>query len=213
MTTPDPGLPNLPEDATYGSVIGPAEWNAHADRINAVEDANADDTAILRGVTATGASTAAKVVTLADPNRVPVAGDLLLIEFTAGNTASTATLAVNGTPALGLTGASGSTTSTANAIAAGVEVLVLHDGDRYRALTGNQTIYSAFTAAELQAGSSGSSRMVTPALLAANLLNLAAAKPASSTATGRAGQYWVDANGLYVCIATDTWRLIAGATF
>lgn len=213
MTTPDPGLPNLNENRGYGDVIGPGEWNEAIGRINDVEDANADDTAILRGSTATGASTAAKVVTLADPNRVPVAGDLLLIEFTAGNTASTATLAVNGTPALGLTGASGSTSSAATTLAAGVESLVLHDGTTYRLLTGNSTIYSAFTVAELQAGSSGSGRIVTPALLAANLLNLAAAKPASSTAPGRAGQYWVDATGLYVCIATNTWRLIAGATF
>lgn len=97
MTTPDPGLPNLNENRGYGDVIGPGEWNEAVGRINDVEDANADDTAILRGSTATGASTAAK--------------------------------------------------------------------------------------------------------------------PASATATGRAGQYWVDATGLYVCIAANTWRYFAGATF
>lgn len=213
MTT-DPGLPNLPEDAGYGSVVGPAEWNAHAERINDVEDANADDQeAIRRGTVATAAATVAKVATMADATYVPKAGDLLLIEFTLGQTASNPTMSVNGAPALPITAASGSNTSAHTALGAGVEVLLLHDGDRYRYLTGNTTVYAAFTAAEAQAGTSGSGRLVTPALLGSLLLVQAAAKPASATAAGRAGLFWIDASGLYVCIATNTWRLFAGATF
>ncbi|QFG10098.1 hypothetical protein PBI_LEMURIA_18 [Mycobacterium phage Lemuria] len=226
MTT-DPGLPNLPEDAGYGSVVGPAEWNAHAERINDVEDqgagvadrvtaveaANADDQErIRRGTVATAAATVAKVATLAEPAYVPKAGDLFLIEFTAGHTATGPTLSINGSPALPITSASGSTSSAHTALAAGVEALILHDGTTYRLLTGNSTVWGAFTAAELQSGS-GSTRLVTPLLLATNFLNLAAAKPASSTAAGRLGQYWLDATGLYVCVATNTWRLFTGATF
>lgn len=208
----DPGLPNLPDGWTDGKTLRGQDVEGIVDRINAVEDANADDSAIVRGTVPTAAATAAKVATLVD-NRVPGPGDLFLLDFTLGNTATGPTLNVNGSGPLPITSASGSTSSAHTAIAAGVEVLVLHDTTTYRLLTGNSTVYSAFTAAELQAGSSGSGRLVTPALLAANLLNLAAAKPASSTATGRAGQYWVDATGLYVCIAANTWRVFAGATF
>ena len=167
----------------------------------------------LRGTVATAAGTAAKVVTLEDPAYVPQPGDLFVIEFTSGIAVASATLAINGTAALPITSASGSTSSSHTALAAGVECLMLHDTTTYRLLTGNSQVWGGFTAAELQAGTSTSSRLVTPQLLAQNFLNLAAAKPASATATGRLGQYWLDATGLYICVATNTWRVFTGATF
>ena len=37
--------------------------------------------------------------------------------------------------------------------------------------------------------------------------------PASATAAGAKGQYAVDADYLYVCVATNTWRRVAVATW
>lgn len=214
MTTPDPGLPNLPEDAGYGTVIGPGEWNAHAERINDVEDANADDQEqIRRGTVATASATAAKVATLTDPAYAPKAGDLFLIEFTAGMAVTNSTLSINGSPALPIMSPSGSRSSGNTTVPAGVEVLMLHDGDMYRMLTGNTVVPSATTAAELQAGTSGTGRVLPATVAGAVLLVQAAAKPASATAVGRAGLFWIDGTGLYVCIATNTWRFFGGATF
>ena len=44
-------------------------------------------------------------------------------------------------------------------------------------------------------------------------LNLQPSTPASSTATGVAGDVKVDADYIYVCTATDTWRRVAIATW
>lgn len=177
-----------------------------SDEIADLEQGKQDS--ILRGTVATAAATAAKTCLLENAIYVPEPGDLFLIEFTAGMSSSSSTLNINGSGALPITGASGSTSSSGLSLAAGVEALVLHDTTTYRLLTGNQTIYSAFTVAELQAGSSGSSRIVTPALLAANFLTLAAAVPSGPTVTGRVGQYALDANYLYLCVAANTWKRI-----
>ena len=58
----------------------------------------------MTGTVATAASTAAKTVTLDSPwsSYTPVAGDWFFITFTSGNTASTPTLAINGTTARGI---------------------------------------------------------------------------------------------------------------
>lgn len=214
MTTPDPGLPNLNENRGYGDVIGPGEWNEAIGRINDVEDRDAgDQEAIRRGTVATASATVAKAATLVDPDYVPKAGDLFLIEFTAGMGVSNATLSINGSPALPIMSASGSRSAGNTGAASGVEILMLHDGDMYRMLTGNTAVPSATTAAELQAGTSGTGRVLPATVAAAVLLVQAAAKPASATATGRAGLFWIDGTGLYVCIATNTWRYFAGATF
>lgn len=161
---------------------------------------------IPRATVTTAASTAGKVTALPNSLYVPVAGDLFIIEFTNGNSASNPTLSINSSPPLPIVGASGGTSSTNTSIAAGVEVLVLHDTDKYRLLTGNQTVYSSFTAAELQTGTSTSGRIVTPALLAANFLTLAPQVPSSPINSGRTGQYALSDTYLYVCVATNTWR-------
>jgi hypothetical protein len=44
-------------------------------------------------------------------------------------------------------------------------------------------------------------------------LPVAGTAPASASATGVQGQIGVDASYLYVCIATDTWKRVAIATW
>jgi len=39
------------------------------------------------------------------------------------------------------------------------------------------------------------------------------AVPANSSSTGTAGQFAYDANYLYICIATNTWRRLAVEAF
>lgn len=220
MTTPDPGRPNLPEDAGYGSVIGPGEWNAHAERINDVEDDNANDVEPedlvaalagelnypLSGTVPTAAATVAKVATLADPTYVPVAGDLLFLTWTLGNTVSAPTLAVNGQPAKPISSPNG-TSSVQTSTTAGMKALLFYDGATYWYFGAQlNTTYSSASAAELEAGTSSTGRVLPATIAAAKLLVRAAAVPASATAAGRAGQFADDGAYLYVCTATNTWR-------
>tara|TARA_R110001606_G_C15123348_1_gene622394 strand:- start:233 stop:529 length:297 start_codon:yes stop_codon:yes gene_type:complete len=51
---------------------------------------------------------------------------------------------------------------------------------------------------------------VTAASLALAALGTA---PASATATGTLGQIVIDANYIYVCVATNTWKRVAIATW
>lgn len=55
---------------------------------------------------------------------------------------------------------------------------------------------------------------VTTSKLANGLsVNLASSTPASASATGTAGQISWDANYIYVCTATNTWKRVAIATW
>jgi len=49
--------------------------------------------------------------------------------------------------------------------------------------------------------------------LAGNSLNIAQSTPASASATGITGTIAIDANYIYVCTATDTWKRVAIATW
>lgn len=55
---------------------------------------------------------------------------------------------------------------------------------------------------------------VTTSKLASGLsINLASSTPASASATGTTGQITWDANYIYVCTATNTWKRVAIATW
>ena len=55
---------------------------------------------------------------------------------------------------------------------------------------------------------------ITTAKLASGLsINLASSTPASASATGTQGQVTWDANYIYVCTATNTWKRVAIATW
>ena len=45
------------------------------------------------------------------------------------------------------------------------------------------------------------------------MLTPVAAGPASDSATGTKGQFWLHSGGIDICVATDTWLRFAGAAF
>jgi hypothetical protein len=67
----------------------------------------------------------------------------------------------------------------------------------------------------LQGGTTGEHYHLTSAQNAAygTATALAAGTPASSGATGTAGQVLYDTNYIYVCVATNTWRRATLNTF
>ena len=115
-------------------------------------DALRPDDIIPTLTTATAAATAAKVITSAYQ---PVAGDLVRVVFTSGNSASTATLNVNGTGAKNIRIANASATNVATTTAAGGMMFFYFDGTYYH-LLGSQrnsdTTVSVATGAEVAAG-------------------------------------------------------------
>jgi len=46
-----------------------------------------------------------------------------------------------------------------------------------------------------------------------DMLTPAAAGPASDTAVGAKGQFWLHSGGIDICVATNTWMRFAGAAF
>lgn len=181
-----------------------------SDEIEALEDeVNRKQDKAYRGTVATAIAVAAKICTLDNASYVPQPGDLFIIEFTAGNGVAAATLNINSSGALPITGASGSTASAATVVPVNGEVLVLHDTTTYRLLTGNITIYSNMTDAELDLGSSSTGRLLSPVTAASKLLTRSAAVPTAVNSTGRLGQFAMDTNFMYVCVATNSWRRIA----
>lgn len=79
----DPGLPNLPENLGYGSVVGPAEWNAQAGRINDIDDRDAG-----------AAATVAALETLVSALQADNADDVEPADLAAA--VNTLTAAING---------------------------------------------------------------------------------------------------------------------
>ena len=90
----------------------------------------------IAGTVATAIGTAAKTATLTDSAYVPRTGDVFVMKFTAGNTASNPTLNINGSGAKNITTPSGnrSGSSVNGALyiaAAGGPVMLYYDGTQY----------------------------------------------------------------------------------
>lgn len=118
----------------------------------------------------TAVGTAAKTTTLVSGSFGPtdlVAGAQVLVKFTNSNTAGSVTLNVNGTGAKPLRryGTTVAGTSAASSWQAGAIVLFIYDGSAWVMENWENTTYSTITEAEATAGTSTSSRLVTPALL------------------------------------------------
>lgn len=118
----------------------------------------------------TAVGTAAKTTTLVSGSFGPtdlVAGAQVLVKFTNSNTAGSATLNVNGTGAKPLRryGTTAAGTSAESSWQAGAIVLFIYDGSAWVMENWENTTYSTITEAEATAGTSTSSRLVTPALL------------------------------------------------
>lgn len=146
--------------------------------------------AIITGTCATAAATAAKTLTLDSPwdAYTPVAGDFLLIAYTLGQSASSATLNVNalGAKSVYLQGAAAN--NIGHKTAANGELLYYFDGTNYN-LVGSQqqvdsnTTYTSMSIAEGEAGTATTARTIQANYLNA-IINYYVANALSAMNTG-----------------------------
>ena len=118
----------------------------------------------MTGTVATASATAAKTVTLDPPwnTVVPAVDDLILLKFTSGTSISSATVAINGGSPIALRSTNGQTSSTHIYAEANASVLFRYDGTYLRPIGMMQnTTYSTITEAEIDAGTSTSSRVIS----------------------------------------------------
>lgn len=119
------------------------------------------------GQCSTGASTAAKVVTLSPALTELKTGEVIFVKFTNTNSVANPTLNVNGLGAKNIRryGTTSPSTSAASSWNAGSVVALVYDGTYWQMVGWINTTYSSMSEAEYKAGTSGSARLITPARL------------------------------------------------
>ncbi|QDF18816.1 hypothetical protein SEA_SCENTAE_97 [Gordonia phage SCentae] len=106
--------------------------------------------------TATAAATAAKTAT----GTAPVAGDIVKLTFTLGNSAGTITLAVNGGTAYPLRSGNTGIASAAAQVAANGLLMLYFDGAAYHVMSEPQA-YAEISTADIDAGTATTQRAIT----------------------------------------------------
>lgn len=119
------------------------------------------------GQCSTGASTAAKVVTLSPALTELKTGEVIFVKFTNSNSVANPTLNVNGLGAKNIRryGTTSPSTSAASSWNAGSVVALVYDGTYWQMVGWINTTYSSMSEAEYKAGTSGTARLITPARL------------------------------------------------
>lgn len=119
------------------------------------------------GQCSTGASTAAKVVTLSPALTELKTGEVIFVKFTNANSVANPTLNVNGLGAKNIRryGTTSPSTSAASSWNAGSVVALVYDGTYWQMVGWINTTYSSMSEAEYKAGTSGTARLITPARL------------------------------------------------
>lgn len=119
------------------------------------------------GQCSTGASTAAKVVTLSPALTELKTGEVIFVKFTNTNSVANPTLNVNGLGAKNIRryGTTSPSNSAASSWNAGSVVALVYDGTYWQMVGWINTTYSSMTEAEYKAGTSGTARLITPARL------------------------------------------------
>jgi len=84
--------------------------------------------------------------------------------------------------------------------ASGDDLLLVVDSPAANAETRKMTLTNFF--ANVSANVSVTSKITTNALYLSNTVN----RPSSSSAAGYPGEIRVDANYIYVCVSTNTWK-------
>lgn len=127
---------------------------------------------IAYGVCATSGAVDAKTVTVSHSGFKLVTGSQVLIKFTNANTVASPTLNVNGTGAKAIRryGTTAPSTSAASSWNSGSVILLIYDGTDWQMVGFLNSTYSTITDAEYQAGTSTSSRLITPARLKSAIL-------------------------------------------
>lgn len=119
------------------------------------------------GQCSTGASTAAKVVTLSPALTELKTGEVIFVKFTNANSVANPTLNVNGLGAKNIRryGTTSPSTSAASSWNAGSVVALVYDGSYWQMVGWINSTYSPMSEAEYKAGTSGTARLITPARL------------------------------------------------
>ena len=119
------------------------------------------------GECSTGASTAAKVVTLSPALTELKTGEVIFVKFTNANSVANPTLNVNGLgpKAIRRYGTTAPSSSPASSWNAGSVVALVYDGSYWQMVGWINTTYSSMSVAEYKAGTSGTARLITPARL------------------------------------------------
>lgn len=129
---------------------------------------------IFYGTCGTGGGTVAKVATVTGVTELKT-GLTVAIKFTAANTVANPTLNVNslGAKAIKRYGTTAPSTSAASSWNANSVVTLTYDGTYWQMHDWNNTTYSSMSVAEYEAGTSTSTRVITPARLKAAILHWA----------------------------------------
>lgn len=169
------------------------EWDVLADRYNEMElgslrttlaealgvsgdsssvSGNVGGTSLYYGECSTAGGTAAKEVTVTPSISSLQTGTIVNVKFTNANSIANPTLNVNGTGAIAIKryGTTAPSTSAGTSWNAGSVVSLLYDGTNWQMIGWLNTTYSSMSDAEYQAGTSTSSRLITPARLKSAIL-------------------------------------------
>ena len=158
VTKGDVGLGNVDNTSDASKPVSAAQQTA----------LNGKQPIFMTGTISTSSATAAKTVTLDSPwsSLIPTAGDFFLLTFTLGSSASSSTIAINGTTARAVRTTSGQSSATHVSIEANATVLFRFDGTYMRFIgVPTNTTYTTISSAEIDAGTSTSARLMTPQLL------------------------------------------------
>lgn len=154
---------------TYGFIMGNgtannARSNALAVKWNGLIEA---ENSLCYGECTDSASTVAKSVTIANPSFTLQTGATIAVKFTNANSATSPTLNVNSTGDVAIKryGTTAVGTSASASWNAGSICALMYDGTYWQMLNWDNTTYSSMTEAEIDAGTSTSTRVITPARL------------------------------------------------
>lgn len=145
------------------------------------------------GTCSTAKATVQKEVSI--PNVTTLTTGLtVFVKFTATNTATDPTLKINTLDAAPIKryGTTAASTSAASSWNAGAVIALTYDGTNFIMNDWNNTTYSAMTEAEMQGGTSTTSRLITPARLKAAIEYHTPAAPVQSV-NGATGAVVIDA--------------------
>lgn len=164
------------------------------------------------GTCATATGTAAKVVSTAEAYYSPVTGDIILVNYTAGQTAANATLNINGSGARAVRVRGAAATTISHSTTAGSGILYYYDGTYYQLLSNqinadSNTTYPILTTTLINAGVSTTASSIN-AVLSKYIIDTARTGVVKSATTDRltvsstapsspaTGDVWIDTNDL-----------------
>ncbi|MEA4930421.1 MAG: tail fiber domain-containing protein [Anaerolineaceae bacterium] len=170
--------------------------------------------AFISATTATAASTAAKIVTTSGGSYTPTVGDVLLITYTSGQTAASATLNIDGSGARNVRLQNANAATLGHTTAAGGVLMYYYDGTYYHLIGSQQqsdanTTYTGwgFTPAAITTNTTGA---INRMYIANSPTELTVTLPATSAVGSVIGVTGLGTGGFKVAAASGDNILIEG---